>query len=67
MPAANRDVLLQDLGILKRDIAQTREMPQASANGDVVKHVGSFSANTAPEAFMWNEYSKTERTAIKAD
>ena len=67
LPLANRTVLLQDMGILKRDIAQTQEMPQPSATGDVMKHVGSFSGKIAPEAFMWNEYSKPERDAIEAD
>jgi hypothetical protein len=42
-------------------------MPAASGTGDVVKHIGSFPANTAPEAFMWNTYSQPERDAIEAD
>lgn len=66
LAGANRTVLLQDMGVLKRDIAQTQEMPPASVNGDVVKHIGSYSANTAPEAFMWNSYSPEERAAIEA-
>jgi len=66
LAAANRHVLMQDLGIHKRDIAQTQEMPAASGVGDVVKHLGSFSANIAPEAFMWNAYTPAERDAIEA-
>jgi hypothetical protein len=66
LPAANRHVLVQDLGILKRDIAQTHEMPAASGTGDAVKHIGEFSGKVAPEAFMWNEYSDKERAEIEA-
>lgn len=66
LAGANRHVLIQDMGILKRDIAQTQEMPEPSATGAVVKHIGSFPANTAPEAFMWNHYTKDERSAIEA-
>ncbi len=67
LAGANRHVLIQDLGILKRDIAQTRQMPKPSVSGEAVGHVGSFSAKTAPEAFMWDTYSQPERDAIEAD
>jgi len=66
LAGANRHVLLQDLGILKRDIAQTKEMPAPSGNADVIKHLRDFSSNTAPEAFMWDTYSPAERDAIEA-
>lgn len=65
LAGANRHVLIQDLGVLKRDIAQTQEMP-APGGGAVVKHFGDFPANTAPEAFMWNHYTQPERDAIEA-
>jgi hypothetical protein len=67
LAGANRHVLIQDMGVLKRDIAQTQEMPEPSATGSVVKHLGSFPANTAPEAFMWNHYTQPERDAIEKE
>ena len=66
LAGANRHVLIQDLGILKRDIAQTQEMPTSGPAGSVVKHVGDFSTKTAPEAFMWDTYRPEERAAIEA-
>jgi hypothetical protein len=67
LAGANRHVLIQDMGILKRDITQTQEMPEPSPTGAVVKHIGSFPANTAPEAFMWNHYTQPERDAIEKE
>jgi hypothetical protein len=66
LAGANRHVLIQDLGILKRDIAQTQEMPASGPAGSVVKHVGEFSTKTAPEAFMWDTYTPPERAEIEA-
>lgn len=60
-------ILVQDMGVLKRSIAQTQEMPTGGPAGSVVKHVGEFSTKFAPEAFMWNHYTDAERTAIKKD
>jgi hypothetical protein len=64
LPAANKHVLQQDLGILRRDVAQTLTMPEPSGTGDVVKHLKNFSNDTDPRGFFWGDYDKGERDAI---
>jgi hypothetical protein len=48
LPNANRHVLVQDLGILRRDMGQTATMPKGAA---AIDHVKSFAADIDPRAF----------------
>lgn len=63
LASANRHVLVQDIGILRRDMAMNKTMPQGEAALD---HVKSFPTDTDPRAFAYDVMTKAERDAIRA-
>jgi hypothetical protein len=61
LPNANRHVLVQDLGILRRDLAQTKTMPRGAP---AIDHVKDFASNNDPRAFATKYMSSDEITAM---
>jgi hypothetical protein len=66
LPAANRHILIQDIGTLRQQMAQTRAMPDPGA-GTVRDHIASYPTNTDRRGFAWDYYSQPERDAIEAE
>jgi hypothetical protein len=66
LPSANRHILIQDIGTLRQQMAQTRAMPDPGA-GTVRDHIASYPTNTDRRGFAWDYYSQPERDAIEAE
>ena len=64
LSSANRHVLLQDIGILRRDMVMNKSMPQGEAALD---HVKKFPTDTDPRGFAWDVMTDRERKKAEAD
>ena len=67
LPNANREILINDIGMARQRLAQTQLMPPPSGDGAVVKHFQTYTSDTDPRAFAWDLYSGDERKAIEAE
>ena len=63
LPNANRHVLVQDLGVLRRDMSQTDAMPQGAA---AIDHVKTFGNTMDARAFSFGDMSPAERSGVIA-
>jgi hypothetical protein len=61
LASANRHVLVQDIGILRRDMAMNKTMPQ---NAEALDHVKNFPTNTDPRAFAFDVMTPDERGQV---
>lgn len=64
LASANRHVLLQDIGILRRDMALNKQMPQGEA---ALEHVKNFPTDTDPRGFAFDVMTPQERRAVIND
>jgi len=67
LPNANREILINDIGMARQRLAQTQLMPSPSGDGAVVNHFRTYTSDTDPRAFAWDLYSAAERKAIEAE